>query len=96
MVINAQAALALAQQDLDNTLIKAPVNGKLSQFTGKVVEISPATGAEFSVLKADNSTGNFVKIAQRIAVKIEFDQNQADLQRLAPGMSVETRVYFDH
>ena len=60
-------------------------------FSGKVAEISPAT-AEFSLIKADSGTGNFVKIAQRIAVKIVFDAGQQDLERLAPGMSAEVNI----
>lgn len=59
-----------------------------AQLTGVVERISPATGSEFSVLPADNATGNFVKIAQRIPVRIRIDQGQANARRLAPGMSV--------
>ena len=59
-----------------------------AQLTGAVERISPATGSEFSVLPADNATGNFVKIAQRIPVRIRIDQGQANARRLAPGMSV--------
>ncbi len=61
-------------------------------FTGKVADIAPATASEFSVIRSDSGTGNFIKIAQRIPVKIEFDEGQDNLQRLAPGMSVETRI----
>ena len=61
-------------------------------FSGKVAEISPATASEFSLIKADSGTGNFVKIAQRIAVKIVFDAGQQDLERLAPGMSAEVNI----
>ena len=61
-------------------------------FTGKVAEISPATASEFSLIKADSGTGNFVKIVQRIAIKIVFDAGQQDLERLAPGMSAEVNI----
>jgi multidrug resistance efflux pump len=44
------------------------------------------------VLKPDNATGNFVKVAQRIAVRIRIDPGQALAKRLRPGMSVVTRV----
>ncbi|MES2347093.1 HlyD family secretion protein [Duganella sp. Dugasp56] len=57
-------------------------------LTGQVERISPATGSEFSVLPADNATGNYVKIAQRIPVRIRIDPGQAKARRLAPGMSV--------
>ncbi|WP_431478741.1 HlyD family secretion protein [Massilia eburnea] len=57
-------------------------------LTGHVERISPATGSEFAVLPADNATGNFVKISQRIPVRIKIDQGQKLAQRLRPGMSV--------
>jgi multidrug resistance efflux pump len=57
-------------------------------LTGQVERISPATGSEFSVLPADNATGNYVKIAQRIPVRIRIDPGQAQARRLRPGMSV--------
>jgi multidrug resistance efflux pump len=57
-------------------------------LTGQVERISPATGSEFSVLPADNATGNYVKIAQRIPVRIRIDAGQQLAPRLRPGMSV--------
>ncbi|HGO5855712.1 TPA: HlyD family secretion protein [Mannheimia haemolytica] len=57
-------------------------------FSGKVVEIAPATGSEFSLNKTDNSTGNFVKIAQRVPVKIQLDPNQQNAEKILAGMSV--------
>ncbi|MGE8540115.1 MAG: HlyD family secretion protein, partial [Acinetobacter sp.] len=62
------------------------------QFSGKVERISPAAGSEFSVLKADNTTGNFTKVVQRIAVRIAIDPNQKGMERLRPGMSVVASV----
>ncbi|WP_151746470.1 HlyD family secretion protein [Acinetobacter soli] len=62
------------------------------KFTGHVEQISPAAGSEFSVLKADNATGNFTKVVQRISVRIAIDPNQDGLARLRPGMSVITSV----
>ncbi|UXN70643.1 HlyD family secretion protein [Devosia neptuniae] len=61
-------------------------------LTGHISEISPAAGSEFSVLKPDNATGNFTKIAQRIPVRIELDEGQDLAARLLPGMSVEVSV----
>jgi multidrug resistance efflux pump len=61
-------------------------------LTGQVERISPATGSEFSVLPADNATGNYVKIAQRIPVRIRIDPDQALAQRLRPGMSVVVSI----
>lgn len=145
-VEGARAALHLAQIDLDNTVIRAPVSGQLSEIgvrngayvtagtqlmflvphdlwvianfkeaqthdmrigqratfhvdalggaklSGRVENLSPAAGSEFAVLKPDNATGNFVKVAQRIAVRIRVDPGQELAKRLRPGMSVEARV----
>ncbi|MHA3891010.1 HlyD family secretion protein [Acinetobacter sp. GXMZU3951] len=62
------------------------------KFTGHVEQISPAAGSEFSVLKADNATGNFTKVVQRIAVRISIDPNQPGMENLRPGMSVISSV----
>lgn len=145
-VASAKAQLRLAQIDLDNTIIRAPADGQLSEIgvrqgayvtagtqllsivphhvwvianfkeaqtrdmaigqpvrfrvdalggaelTGRIENLSPAAGSEFAVLKADNATGNFVKVAQRIAVRIAIDRDQARGKRLRPGMSVEVSV----
>lgn len=145
-VASARAQLHLAQIDLDNTIIRAPGDGQLSEIgvrdgayvtagtqllsivphtvwvianfkeqqtrdmavgekakfsvdalggadlTGRVENLSPAAGSEFSVLKADNATGNFVKVAQRIAARIAIDPGQPLAARLRPGMSVEVSV----
>ncbi|HSI17120.1 MAG TPA: HlyD family secretion protein [Sphingomonas sp.] len=142
----ARAQLRLAQIDLDNTVIRAPVDGQLSEvgvrngayvtpgtqllflvphdvwvianfkeaqtramrigqgasfrvdalgdvrFTGHIQNLAPAAGSEFAVIKSDNATGNFVKVAQRIAVRIAIDPNQAAARRLRPGMSVEVAI----
>jgi len=142
----AKAQLRLAQIDLDNTVIRAPVDGQLSEigvrsgayvtpgtqllflvphdvwvianfkeaqtramrvgqpatfrvdalgdvrFTGHIQNLSPAAGSEFAVIKSDNATGNFVKVAQRIAVRIAIDPGQAAARRLRPGMSVEVAI----
>jgi multidrug resistance efflux pump len=63
-----------------------------ARIWGHVEQISPATGSEFSLLKADNATGNFTKVPQRIPVRISVDPGQADAARLRPGMSVEAHV----
>ncbi|WP_454835269.1 HlyD family secretion protein [Pseudomonas lini] len=62
------------------------------KFHGQVQRISPATGSEFSLLQPDNATGNFVKIAQRIPVRITVDSNQVHSERLRPGMSVVVSI----
>lgn len=63
-----------------------------AKFTGSVERIAPAAESEFAILKADNATGNFVKVPQRIGVRIALDPGQAQLERLLPGMSVEARI----
>jgi len=63
-----------------------------AKFTGHVSNISPATGSEFSAAAANPATGNYIKIAQRIPVRIDLDQNQPELARLRPGMSVSVDV----
>ena len=62
------------------------------KLTGHVERLSPAAGSEFAVLKPDNATGNFVKVAQRIGVRIAIDPGQKAAARLRPGMSVEARI----
>lgn len=145
-VANAEAAVKLAQINLDHARIVAPRDGQLGQIAvregayvtngtqlmalvpdalwvianyketqmpnmrigqparfsvdalggkrldGHVQEISPAAGSEFAVLPADNATGNFVKVAQRIPVKIAIDPNQDAAKLLRPGMSVVVDV----
>ncbi|MBU3077451.1 HlyD family secretion protein [Sphingomonas quercus] len=142
----ARAQLRLAQVDLDNTVIRAPAAGQLSEIGvrlgayvtagtqlmflvphdvwvvanfkeaqthdmrvgqpaslrvdalgnarlfGRVENLSPAAGSEFSVIKPDNATGNFVKVAQRIAVRIRIGAGQPLAHRLRPGMSVVAKV----
>ena len=62
------------------------------KFTGKVSNISPATGSEFSAGAANPATGNYIKIAQRIPVRIDLDPYQPKLEQLRPGMSVSVEV----
>ncbi|WP_421729391.1 HlyD family secretion protein [Brevundimonas sp.] len=59
---------------------------------GHVERISPATGSEFSVIRPDNATGNFTKVAQRVPVRIAIDPGQAAAERLAPGMSLTALI----
>lgn len=144
---NAKAGLALAELELSQTLIKAPVSGRLGEIgvkqgqlvsvgtnlmsvvppehwlianiketeigqiaigqpakitvdalggkqvlTGKVVQIAPATGSEFSASKTDPSTGNFIKVAQRVPVKIAFDDNQENVKNISIGMSAVVKI----
>ncbi|PWL18297.1 hemolysin secretion protein D [Falsochrobactrum shanghaiense] len=145
-ISNAEAAVRLAEIDLQNTRILAPQDGTLGEitgrvgqylsvgsqigsivpddiwvvanfkesqlehmepgyaitftvdalghrrFTGRIEHFAPATGSEFSVVKADNATGNFTKVAQRIPVRVRIDPQQPFSERLIPGMSVVADV----
>jgi multidrug resistance efflux pump len=62
------------------------------KLQGTVENLSPAAGSEFSVIKPDNASGNFVKVAQRIPVRIALDADAAVAAQLRPGMSVEAVV----
>jgi len=61
-------------------------------FVGHVASLAPATGAEFSVLPAENATGNFTKIVQRVPVRVVLDAEASTLGRLRPGLSVTVDV----
>ena len=65
-------------------------------FKGQVKSISQATGASFSLFPQDNSAGNFVKIEQRIPIRIEFSEENKpeDMERLRAGMNVECLVNY--
>jgi len=63
------------------------------EFKGKVDSIAGATGARFSLLPPENATGNFVKIVQRVPVKIVLDPGQDPEHLLRPGLSVTPTVY---
>jgi membrane fusion protein (multidrug efflux system) len=61
-------------------------------FHGRVDSFQTGSGTAFSLLPAENATGNYVKVVQRLPVKIVFDDNRVDDVRLAPGLSVEPQV----
>ena len=63
-----------------------------STFYGTVQSVSPATGAKFALLPPDNATGNFVKVTQRVPVKILVDRRDYSKSPLRPGMSVDVVV----
>lgn len=65
-------------------------------FNARVSSFSPATGARFALLPPDNSSGNFVKVVQRLPVKIEFtDTDDKALSQLRPGMNVDVDVHLN-
>jgi membrane fusion protein, multidrug efflux system len=64
-------------------------------FDGTVESMPAVTGSRTSVLPPENATGNYVKVIQRLPVRIRFNPNQKDLDKLRPGMSVEPKVTLD-
>jgi membrane fusion protein (multidrug efflux system) len=62
------------------------------ELEGTVYNFSPATGARFSLLPPDNATGNFVKVVQRVPVKIKINGNKETMDKLRAGMSVNVSV----
>ncbi|GGE38895.1 hemolysin secretion protein D [Agaricicola taiwanensis] len=66
-----------------------------AELTGHIERFAPATGSEFSIIRPDNATGNFTKVAQRLPLRIRIDPDQPNAERLAPGMSVVVRVDTD-
>jgi len=61
-------------------------------FKGTIISLSPATGSSFSLLPPDNSTGNYVKIVQRVPVRIRVDGNRKDIDLLKVGMNVNVYI----
>lgn len=87
----------MKETQMDNVQVGQPVTFTVDalnhrKFHGTVQHVSPATGSEFSLLQADNATGNFVKIAQRVPVRITVDPDQAESERLRPGLSVVVSI----
>jgi membrane fusion protein (multidrug efflux system) len=64
-------------------------------FTGSVSSIMAGTGSAFSLFPAENATGNFVKVVQRIPVKIVFDNDTDPAHILRVGMSVEPTILIE-
>jgi len=65
-------------------------------FKGTVGSLSPGTGAQFAILPPQNATGNFVKVAQRVPLRIYFDNNDKYVRKLKAGMSAYTSIDTGH
>jgi membrane fusion protein (multidrug efflux system) len=63
------------------------------KLDGYVESLGGATGARFSLLPPENATGNYVKVVQRVPVRLRFRSGQRGLERLRPGMSVVPKVW---
>lgn len=84
------------ETQIENMKVGQPVNIHVDAyptliFTGKVDSFAPASGSEFSILPAENATGNFTKIVRRVPVKIVFDANE-NTALLKSGFSVNVKV----
>jgi membrane fusion protein (multidrug efflux system) len=74
--------------------VRFSVDASGKEYTGKVEAVGGASGSRFSLLPPENATGNYVKVVQRIPVRINLDPGQNDDHRLRPGMSVDPKVYL--
>jgi len=72
--------------------LEVDANGR--KYHGKINSIAGASGARFSLLPPENATGNYVKVVQRIPVKIVLDPGENNDQSLRPGMSVTPKVWI--
>jgi len=72
--------------------VKISVDTYGRKYDGHVLSIAGASGARYSLLPPENATGNYVKVVQRIPVKIVFEKGQDPEHLLRPGMSVEPNV----
>ena len=75
--------------------VRIRVDALRGTFDGTVESMPAVTGSRTSVLPPENATGNYVKVVQRLPVRIRFNTGQKDLDKLRPGMSVEPTVRLD-
>ncbi|MBL8571123.1 MAG: HlyD family secretion protein [Phreatobacter sp.] len=90
----------LKETQLARVAIGEPASVAVDAFAGRAIagrvdSISPASGAQFSLLPPENATGNFTKIVQRIPVRIRLDARAVEEGRLRPGMSVVVSIRTD-
>jgi membrane fusion protein (multidrug efflux system) len=101
-VVNSNSLYVTAnfkETQLANLRTDEKVDLEIDAFPGQVIEgrvynFSPATGAKFSLLPPDNATGNYVKVVQRIPVKIKIIAGKDVMDKLRPGMSVNVSVIY--
>ena len=75
--------------------VKFSVDAYDHEYSGHVTGIAGAAGSRLSLLPPENATGNYVKVVQRIPVRIDIDPGQNSDHRLRPGMSVDPKVYLE-
>jgi membrane fusion protein (multidrug efflux system) len=74
--------------------VEIAVDATGKTYKGHVDSIAGASGSRFSLLPPENATGNYVKVVQRIPVKIVFDKGEIKNHELRPGMSVAPKVWI--
>jgi membrane fusion protein (multidrug efflux system) len=89
------------ESDLTHVAVGQPVTLEVDAFPnhlfkGTIGSLSPGTGAQFAILPPQNATGNFVKVVQRVPVRIYFDENDKFVARLKAGMSVYATIDTGH
>jgi membrane fusion protein (multidrug efflux system) len=65
-------------------------------YDAYVESVAAASGARFSLLPPENATGNYVKVVQRVPIRIRFKEGQDPNHLLRPGMSVEPKVWLNN
>jgi membrane fusion protein (multidrug efflux system) len=75
--------------------VKVHVDAMHRDFAAIVESMPAITGSRTSILPPENATGNYVKVIQRMPVRIRFNPGQKELDKLRPGMSVEPKVYVE-
>jgi membrane fusion protein (multidrug efflux system) len=75
--------------------VRFSVDANSRVYRGRITGIGGATGSRFSLLPPENATGNYVKVVQRIPVRIDLDPGENKDLHLRPGMSVDPKVYFE-
>ena len=91
----------LKESDFTHIAVGQPVDVDVDAFPdhvfkGTIGSLSPGTGAQFAILPPQNATGNFVKVVQRVPVRIYFDKDDKYVQKLKAGMSVYTTIDTGH
>ncbi|WP_027549914.1 HlyD family secretion protein [Bradyrhizobium sp. Cp5.3] len=89
------------ESDLTYVAVGQPVTLEVDAFPnhvfkGKIGSLAPGTGAQFAILPPQNATGNFVKVVQRVPVRIYFDEDDKYVKKLKAGMSVYATIDTGH
>ncbi len=74
--------------------VRVSIDAYGKTYDATVASMPGASGAQFSLFPPESATGNYVKVVQRLPVRIEFAKRQPGLELLRPGMSVEPKVWL--